>query len=119
MKKQEAALHRLEIVNYRLRNPRATLEEIGNKYGLTRERIRQILSISKVPTRRVYDKVIRVQKRKASVISVKCEACGGTITRRMSEFRHFADRHYQGHYFCNNKCKGKWTGTRYGWGRRK
>lgn len=39
-----------KVIKMRKENPRATLQQIGNKVGVSRERVRQILSRAKLPT---------------------------------------------------------------------
>lgn len=93
------------IIDYRFANPKATLQQIGDAHGISRERVRQILKSAGAPTRSTFSKRI----------SVECANCEAVITRAHSVLeRHLKDPRYKGRYFCNNFCKGQYAGKHYG-----
>jgi hypothetical protein len=98
------------VIDYRVANPKATLQQIGDTFGLSRERIRQILKMSGVPTRSTANKQM----------SVLCANCDAVITKTRSNLtRYLTDPRYKGNHFCDNYCKGKYAGVHYGLGKRK
>lgn len=55
--------HRNEIVNYLVEHPGITLQEIGNNFGISRERVRQILKIENKNIKDFRIKNIKNEKR--------------------------------------------------------
>lgn len=118
----------------RIYRPYATLQEIGNDFRVTRERIRQILASLHLPTRHI---ALRWQRMKPCLncgeltlnkfcsheclnahyrTMVVCGVCGKEFPQRIKD-RDYRKNHrgYQ-HTFCSNQCQGKWLGTNYGRG---
>ena len=115
-----------DIINSRLHNPCATLQQIGDKYGITRERVRQILESENLNTTHWKQKYKCLQcgeiierSRSKSFCSkdcqynysyplIECCICKKLVRRNQGQlYRH--DRQNK-HYFCSKKCKGTWFG---------
>ena len=139
---------RSAIVATRRRNPCATLQEIGDKYGVTKERIRQILKEKGEATRHWtarsaartgnvcpscggWKEDISVRclncyrlkqraERGSTLVPVSCDWCG-KITWRYPAWviRSANSPRHKGHQFCNRRCQGSWVGTNYGFGVRR
>lgn len=112
--------------------PNGTLKEIGDKYGLTRERIRQIAkALGLLMPHDQKTKVILHSKTcpkcritfstrnkycssecsgNRAKVTAPCGECGTMITRKKSWMEH---RRY---HFCNRTCLGKYAGRHWGWG---
>jgi hypothetical protein len=71
------------VIKKRELNPCATIQQIGDEFGISRERVRQILASENLPTRHW------VQRR------FICNNCGMTFTRARNKSR----------IFCSAKCK--------------
>lgn len=50
-------------------------------------------------------------------IDVACSTCGGLFKRRASEVIWNINKKGQQYFFCNRRCKSKWLGKTYGFGR--
>ena len=119
----------------RMKNPCATLEQIGQKFGVSRERIRQILQRANLPTRRfVQHNFICLQcgkeftckwprrfcspecSRRYHNPSLVCSECGILFERRLKTILHNnGARGYKGRgMWCSKQCFGKWFGNNYG-----
>jgi hypothetical protein len=116
------------IVEYRLKNPCLTLQQVGDKFSLTRERIRQILVEKHSPTRKFIQKYLclncgnvnpRQNKKFCSreccfefhQVPVICDQCGKMFKRRVSNLLSYPTRHgSHNHTFCNRHCLGVWAG---------
>jgi len=128
---------RAEIATLKSTNPCLTLQQIGNKFGITRERVRQILVKERTSTRRPnygqYSKICPMCKKSQirgktilcrscyhhmHTVPLSCELCGTIVYRKQSEvIRDFAKANYQ-HIWCSKQCQGKWFGANFGWGRK-
>jgi len=111
----------------------ATLQQIGDKYGVTKERVRQILSREQLPTRAIIERKIvyclhcgketpnlkfcshECQQAYHSVEAV-CSQCGRMFSLRQSELIARTKHNTTGLLFCSKQCYGKWFGTNYGRG---
>lgn len=119
----------------RIANPELTLDQIGDTFNVTRERIRQVLVGLELPTKA--KRHIRwvpcpncgkpIHHRRFCsmeclsaycLIEVSCEVCGESILRNRKERTYRRDNGYE-HTFCSKVCQGKWLGTNYGRGRQK
>ncbi len=114
----------------RKRNPCATLEEIGQKYNVSRERIRQVLSKHGLSTKALViksacmncNKVIyksqkfcsRECQHEYARIPVACQQCGKIFKRYQSEITYRFRENSEHRFFCSRKCLGGWVGVRYG-----
>ena len=119
------------IVAYRQANPTLTLKAIGSRYGVSRERVRQILKRAGAQTRALRtplqpcpvcgESVGRTAKRfcsracySASIrIMLVCEECGAPFPRS-AKLHAFRVQQGQRHIFCNNRCTGAWIGRTFG-----
>ncbi len=127
----QTSLHpcRESVIQIRQANPCATLQDIGNKVGITRERVRQILQTAQLDTYHYRPTYIcnqcgepisreRATKNKlycssdclkqSSRITLPCSYCGTLVTRKVSDFI----CHKKNHVFCNRHCFGKWWNVR-------
>lgn len=140
--RQATALDRYEqVVTLRTVYPCMLLQEIGDKVGLTRERVRQLLKNEGLPTRhhdqrqqyeclqchtvyphhRTYgdrqgfcSRACRAAYRQIPMV---CEECGVVFLRRQSDVINAA-KHGQQHIFCGRLCHGAWFGRNFGWATR-
>lgn len=138
---------RSAIVATRRSNPCATLLEIGDKYGVSKQRIHQILQKEGEVTRHWtawsaartghvcpscgewkadVSKRCRkcaISKRKAergsTKVPVSCDWCGKITWRYPSAvIRNANSPRYKAHQFCDKRCQGYWCGANYGFGAR-
>lgn len=127
-------VNKIEVLNTKLRNPCATLQQIGDKYGLSRERIRQILEPYNLPAGRsirglysrtcpscggeknegakICSKCLR-RNGYARLIPIACEVCGKIVYRSEKNVIWKIKNKKQEHFWCSNKCKGRWLGNNY------
>ena len=125
-------IDRAEVVQTKARNPCATLQQIGDKYGVTRERVRQILEPYNMPT----GLSIRVAfKRKCPecggiklaesrvcpkchehihYIPLVCDYCGGLFYRQRGKVLARLGKRQYNHVFCGRPCQGKWWAENHG-----
>ena len=119
-------LNQLAVINYRLDNPRQTLQQMSREFNVSREWIRQILKAHHRPTRHIsqaqLDRICPVcggVKEEGSRICMKCwnksthrdytcADCGKKFKRLISAAKR------NKHHFCNNKCQGHWLGINFG-----
>lgn len=124
---------KLAMVSTRLRNPCATLEQIGGKFGVSKERVRQVLSEANAPTKSIRiknqyhclncGKLIQTQGKKFcshecqhlySQIPIKCSECGEIFHISKSQlFARETRRKVEG-YWCSKQCFGKWLSRNHG-----
>ena len=120
-----------ELVNQlRLHHSDWTLQQIGDKVGLTRERVRQILKTSGSKTKKIYpvlNKCIDCGKKKSGTYHSRCQKC---LYIKNSVFRSCTQCGTVNRYqpglvkrtkinFCSRICHGKWLGQNFGRGRGK
>jgi endogenous inhibitor of DNA gyrase (YacG/DUF329 family) len=123
-----------ELIAFHMKNPCLTLEQIGHKFGITRQRVDQILLSVDIhigkrrKTRPLCLNCGKPCKRmKAVYCSVKCfneqhrltlicHTCGKTITRSQSAvLRTETNPEYtEKKFYCSNRCKGANIGKTYG-----
>jgi len=132
---------RINVIRARRNNPCATQLQIANRYGITRERVRQILKEAEKPTaayKQIYlcpscgkelpsEKQLRARQGKVTFcnkqcrydyghIKVACDYCGNLKEYRVGELishiRTGNTKH--NHFFCSRVCQGKWLGENYG-----
>ena len=121
------------IVNLRLTNPCATLQQIGTEVGLTRERVRQILSQNELETKAFKQhylclncqQLLRYTSRSHSKnekycsrqcqydythIQIACELCGKLKVYALSDVLYRLRKRCVNHFFCSHHCTGIWLG---------
>jgi len=95
--------HSLEIIEYRKNNPCLTLQQVGNKYGISRERVRQILKRAKEKTTNYYYRGLHQ-------VAVVCSQCGKTFYLKEYDLIDRENRASKtGGRFCSNSCAAKWN----------
>lgn len=123
---------------YRLHNPCATLQQIAEKAGVSRQHVAQILKTEGLPTRHVdvrprYQCVecdaplkrdyirycSQVCKIKATRVPLECNTCGKRIFRRQWEVLSKTSgqgrgKRYTGNFYCNRSCFGLMAARMYG-----
>lgn len=132
----DSASLKKNIVRARRNNPCATLQELGNRFGVTRERVRQVLLQEGKPTsayRQTYlcnqcgkDMGVKARWRKFfcsercyhdyTHIQVACSYCGelneysiSLLVWRLKHGQHSSDL-----FFCSKCCHGKWLAEKHG-----
>ena len=119
-------MRREDIVRIRRQEPCATLQNIGSRCGVTRERVRQILAKEGLPTAKITgycrecgepltqkyqrycpNKCFNIYRQRMKNILVSCSYCGNLFPRERSAINAMAARDYQ-HAFCNHICHAKW-----------
>ncbi len=126
---------RQQVVIIRETSPCLTLRAIGNKVGVSGERVRQILNSEKMATRHWTARSTRCPqcggKKSMSArvcmschsenhhVWLACDECGILFKRRLTLVLHCIGKDHQEHVWCSKKCQGKWFGKNYGKGRRK
>ncbi len=114
-----------EIVALRKKYPCYSLQKIGKLAGLSRERIRQILSRAGERTARLphgnclhCGKVLTRRKARFcngdcrhlySNPEIECSQCGVHFRRQLSSLYHNKTL-----FFCSKRCQGRWLGRTYG-----
>lgn len=124
-----------DLIRIRTNNPCATLQQIGDKYGVTREAIRQRLNKIGIETKAMpipkpqyeclncgiltYRRTgfcSKVCRHQYSYIKTECVVCGNIFTQN-ARYLIWAIKHYnapiRGH-FCSKQCFGKWLATNHG-----
>ena len=126
------------IIATRDRNPCATLQEIGDKYGITRERVRQVLKEAGVQTKHVLrvnhlicpfcggEKTYNssrcptcreAQREAVRLVPLVCDQCGTMFERKQVDVLTRAKRYgFGGPVFCSRRCQGIYTAEHYGIG---
>ena len=128
---------RESVVTIRKKNPCATLAQIGDKVGISRERVRQILKSEGGKTRHLdikhqyyclnCAKVFKSYSSKNpkwcsllcrheySCIPVTCNICGKLFRKKQSALvAQSNDSRYRGNDYCSRKCFGVWVGKNIG-----
>jgi hypothetical protein len=122
------------VVRERYNNPCATLLQIGNKYGVSKQWVSKILETADLPTKHWKPSYIcnncskeffPAQGRSKSFCSTECrityatatlvcEECGKLFQRKYSRIKDKLTREKQQHFYCSRVCRGKATGREYG-----
>ncbi len=128
-----------KIVAFKEAHPCITLAEIGRHYGLTRERVRQII---KKETGISYGQITKPRPlclncgqsckklgytycstachNEARRVTLECYTCGKLFTRRQSHVMRTATSpaYKTKRYYCSKHCSGVQLGREHGWGTR-
>ena len=135
---------RKQVVSLKRSYPCYTLQAIGDKVGVSRERVRQILKSAGEHTKAWRPKRLCANCGKKLIhryhpandrkerfcskecysqyhhITLECELCHKFFRRVISEILHYDDAsHRYNHTFCSRQCFGRWLGLHYGRGRPK
>jgi aldehyde:ferredoxin oxidoreductase len=128
LKNSPPTLVRQQIINLRKASPCINCRQIGDKVGVSRERVRQILSQNNLQTKRFKPPKPKVQclncgkptthKQFCSIqcgkdykqISVECSECGRIFQISKNELIHRIKRHKIDEIFCNKQCYGRYMG---------
>ena len=123
------------VIRTRIKIPCATQKQIAKKCGVTELRVRQILVLKKLPTKRWQARYIcnSCQKtfrpkdkgysktfcspdcRKAYYTSsVKCEGCGKLIKMSHAMLKQKLIILQQEHIYCSKNCRSRFIGQNYG-----
>jgi predicted Zn-ribbon and HTH transcriptional regulator len=123
-----------KVIELRKSTPCLTLKEVGDKLGVTGERVRQILKKAEMPTYHYFIKRYcskcgaRIDKNNQSNLCRKCkigqnkvplvcDQCGNLFYREPRDVLRRSQPHTG--YYCSRQCYGKHFGTHYGRGRQK
>jgi hypothetical protein len=122
------------ILQKRKANPCATLEEIGSKVGVSKERVRQILNSENLPTKHWIQRYYICNRCGLIFFAghgqsrlfctprcrilyyqaiLSCDECGKLFTLRYSQVRERVMRGCQ-HFYCSRSCKGRAIGKKFG-----
>lgn len=84
--RKEAAERRKAIIDAWLADPNCTLESVGKQFGITRERVRQIVTDSPDPPRARVErrKIATVERGKRRKVKAKAEEAGRLMHRCMA-----------------------------------
>ncbi len=112
---------RQDLISLKKKFPCYTLQQIGNEYGITKERVRQILSSEGVDTTLYNPKKIcqkcggkkeKGQRKyckkcadELQYIHIRCEKCHRLFRRSV----HYVIYNNPEHMFCSNKCRGSYV----------
>lgn len=125
----------------RVLSPEATLKQIAAKFGITRERVRQILAKANLPTRhrtpgksyyacnncgRVFPphgsrspnifcswECFKLYHQANKFATLACDECGKLFKLRYTQLSARV-KHGQKHFFCSRSCNGRSVGKNYG-----
>jgi hypothetical protein len=122
------------VIQERVKNPCATLKQIGDKFGVSREYIRQILSEAGLPTRHrrpgyMCNYCFNVFtpsgshsilfcnpecSKQYALVTLECESCNKLFPANYSRISYQIRKKGQQHFYCSRRCKGKATGLNNG-----
>lgn len=130
-------LDRDKLAKMRWMNPCATLQDMSEHFGVTRERIRQVLNEMELPTRHYSEKKMvgclkcgspikegkefcnRRCQNDYNTISISCSQCGKLMKRKACRTLLTESRMklgYKGNFFCSKRCQGYWLAEKHGYG---
>jgi len=115
-----------QIIEFKLNNPKISLRKIGEVFGISGERVRQICSIYQVSTRRIIEShpckgcekpiVGQITKKFCSedcwfhylYIALVCNTCNLLFYRRRAVvLKREDDPRYKGKNYCSRVCSAK------------
>lgn len=119
------------VIKERQENPCATLQQLGDKANVCRERARQILKKERLSTRHFTPRYICLQcgkdlayrkrpfcswecKAIYNMIPVECSECGTVFYRTWNNAFWRLNRNVSGVMFCSKQCQGKYCGKNFG-----
>ncbi len=128
---------REQVKEIRIKNPCLTLEQIGERTGVSRERVRQILAEEGLPTKHQGERIGSKGRKIISCLNcgrptpnnkycsipcqwiythplVECHQCHKLFRKAQTDILRKGMEHK--YYFCNRKCLGHWLAENYGWG---
>jgi hypothetical protein len=125
---------RESIVEERANNPCATLKQIADKHGVIKERVRQVLSETNLPTRHwrqsyicnncameFYPRGGRSKRfcspdcrKEYFTARVACDSCGRVYQTSYPQLIRGIIKEGQRYFYCSRSCKGRATGLNYG-----
>jgi len=129
----DSETRKINIIRARQSNPCATLQEIGTRYGVTRERVRQVLSEAEKPTGAYHQTYLCIQcgkdigtekklfcnqqcQHNHRYIEIACICCGTlkeyNVKYLVWQIEH--SRHSSNLFFCSKFCNGKWLAENHG-----
>ena len=116
----------IQIVQFKLRNPKMALRKIGEVFGISGERVRQICSVYQVETKRIISShpckgcgvsiVGQVSKKFCSdeclfhylYTALVCNTCNQIFYRRRTVVvKQGGDPRYKGRNYCSRECSAK------------
>jgi hypothetical protein len=127
---------RESVIKERSANPSATLKQIGDKFGVTKEWVRQILAAEDLPTRhwpvKYYfcincHKCFKKERNKSIwfcskecrkeyyYAKLECAMCGTLFTKPFHDIIRRL-KNGQDEFCCSKECRGRLLGSRYGIG---
>jgi len=130
-------LDRDKLAKMRWMNPCATLQEISEHFGVSRERIRQVLNELELPTRHYTEtKMVsclqcgspikegkefcgRNCQNAYNTILITCSQCGQLMERKACQTLLTESKiknGYKGNFFCSKRCRGFWLAEKHGYG---
>jgi hypothetical protein len=130
-------LDKEKLAKMRWMNPCATLQELSDSFGVTRERIRQVLNELELPTKHYSEKKMvsclqcgsPIKEGKEfcnlkcqnayNTILITCSQCGKLMERKACQTLLTESRMklgYKGNFFCSKRCQGFWLAEKHGYG---
>jgi hypothetical protein len=124
------------VIKERLSDPSATLKQIGDKHGVTKEWVRQILAAENLPTRhwpvhyhicnncyKCFEWKINKSmlfcsakcRKEYYYATLECEMCGTLFTKPFHDLIKRL-KNGQDKFCCSRKCRGRLLGLNYGMG---
>lgn len=130
-------LDRDKLAKMRWTNPCATLQEMGDRFGVSKERVRQVLNEMDLPTRHFSEKKMvsclkcgnpikegkefcdRECQNDYNTILITCSQCGNLMERKACKTLLTENKirlGYKGNFFCSKRCQGFWLAENHGYG---
>jgi ribosomal protein S27AE len=117
---------RKSIAKMRKKFPCYTLQQIGNEFGISRERVRQVLNLMGEETKNLRmitpdqcqrcGEIVAKQRiycgkcqHELHNVQLVCDQCGKMFWRRVSQVLTYPKRGIYNHHFCDRDCFNQWT----------